>query len=825
MSLLFLFFSLFIQPSSLPTSQEYIVQNYTIEDGLPVNSVNRMVQDNYGYLYFATTDGLAQYDGYEFVVYNSGNTPGLFSNRLSDMTYIPQFDELWLRHADGALTLKAGPSFRAYSTESKYLQSPVVQLSVQTNGELWILTESNIATYDRSKKQFTFLHQTTSGNDHRAMTWTSNQKIILSNGSGLDEFNPQSGRSIRLLEAESYPIPVQTVTLVKKTGDYLWIAGTGGAFRYSMISQEIDILFTLDESQGRVWGIHKMDNQSILINSSEGFFRFDPATFTISSVGPQFNASTERAQLVYEGNNGEEILIRNEDVQIDGQTVLSSNDIISGFLDNYGSLWISTLYEGLFQIRKSVISNLTPDEIPGFENTYPVIQSRDGSIWSGSFHNGIYRLSNNDYQNWNAENSELSAQNARFLFEDTDGTIYSSITQNGLWRFENNDWQKIEEFSDAAGADVTVESMHRTENKLLIGTTGEMVQFQNGEFRRFYAFESDAVNPFQVVRVIRENGKGTLFTGSFGYGLTILHNGIVRNYTTKNSGLQSNFIRDIYVQSTDTLWIATEDLGLNRVILNSEAEPVEFTRIMERDGLIHNSLHRIIEDPENRLWISSNGGIMAVNRHDLNRYADGDTETLPVLGFNESEGMVNREANGGVQTSGFISRNQQQIIFPNQRGLTVIHLSKLNEMGSEQNLIPVIEEIAFADTTISARKHSEIEIPHSERNIRIKFTAPNPTTPERTIFRYRLDDVNSEWESSNDIRQAAFTNVPPGWHTFHLQIYHPSAQDQVRTATLDIFIPYFFYETIWFYGLAVLLGLTLMLSGVRYRTRLLKKRE
>jgi len=216
---------------------------------------------------------------------------------------------------------------------------------------------------------------------------------------------------------------------------------------------------------------------------------------------------------------------------------------------------------------------------------------------------------------------------------------------------------------------------------------------------------------------------------------------------------------------------------------------------------------------------------MAVNRHDLNRYADGDTETLPVLGFNESEGMVNREANGGVQTSGFISRNQQQIIFPNQRGLTVIHLSKLNEMGSEQNLIPVIEEIAFADTTISARKHSEIEIPHSERNIRIKFTAPNPTTPERTIFRYRLDDVNSEWESSNDIRQAAFTNVPPGWHTFHLQIYHPSAQDQVRTATLDIFIPYFFYETIWFYGLAALLGLTLMMGGVRYRTRLLKKRE
>ncbi|MCG2590999.1 hybrid sensor histidine kinase/response regulator [Rhodohalobacter sulfatireducens] len=825
MSLLFLVLSFFLQQSALPTGQEYIVQNYTIEDGLPVNSVNRMVQDNNGYLYFATTDGLAQYDGYEFVVYNSGNTPGLFSNRISQMTYIPEFDELWLLHADGALTRKVGPMFQSYSTGSEHLQSPVVQLSSQTNGELWILTENDIARYDRSQQQFNFLNQTATENNNQAMTWTDEQKIIVSSGSGLYEFDPQTENSVQLLEAGEYPVSSQSTTFVKKIGDYIWVTGTGGAFRYSMISCEVDVQFTLDGSPSHVWDVHQRGDQSVLLNSNEGFFTFDPATFIISNFGPSFDASTERANLVYEGYSGESILIGDEDVRINGEIVLSTGDIISGYLDKAGSLWISTLYDGVFQIRQSVISNITPEQVPGFENIYPVIESSDGSIWAGSFHNGIYRLYDDTNQNWNAENSRLSAQNARFLYEDIDGTLYASIAQNGLWRLDDGSWQRLDEFTEAAGPDVTVESMHRSGDRLFIGTTGEMIQFQNGEFKPFRTFEIESGNPFQVVRVIRENRNGTLFTGSFGYGLTILKNGIARNYRAENSGLQSNFIRDIFVQSPDTLWVATEDLGLSRIVLDSDAVPLQFTRVMEQDGLIHNSLHRMIQGPEDRLWISSNGGIMAVSLSDLNRYADGDSGTLPVLGFNEAEGMLNREANGGVQTAGLITRDQKQIIFPNQRGLTVIHLSRLDEMNSGQNLIPVIEEIAFADTTISAGQRSEIELPTSERNIRIKFTAPNPATPERTMFRYRLDDVNREWEVSNDIRQAVFTNVPPGWHTFHLQVYLPNVQDQVKTAAIDIFVPYFFYETSWFYGLAALLGVLLMVGGVRYRTRLLKKRE
>jgi len=55
---------------------------WTTEDGLPQNSVNAILQSRDGYLWLATFGGLARFDGVRFTIFNSGNTPGLLSNRI-----------------------------------------------------------------------------------------------------------------------------------------------------------------------------------------------------------------------------------------------------------------------------------------------------------------------------------------------------------------------------------------------------------------------------------------------------------------------------------------------------------------------------------------------------------------------------------------------------------------------------------------------------------------------------------------------------------------------------------------------------------------------
>src|SRR5688572_23261597 len=60
-----------------PSTGEFRIDNWTIEEGLPANSVTSVAQTTDGYLWIATGDGLARFDGLRFQVFNEINTPGL----------------------------------------------------------------------------------------------------------------------------------------------------------------------------------------------------------------------------------------------------------------------------------------------------------------------------------------------------------------------------------------------------------------------------------------------------------------------------------------------------------------------------------------------------------------------------------------------------------------------------------------------------------------------------------------------------------------------------------------------------------------------------
>ncbi|NBB76431.1 MAG: response regulator [Bacteroidetes bacterium] len=821
MKLLFLFM-LFIQQFSLPVSQEYIVRNYTIEDGLPVNSVNRMVQDVDGYLYFATSDGLARFDGDEFKIFNSANTPGLASNRISDMMYVPLFDELWLLHSTGSLTRKSGSTFETYRAEKEGELFRTVQMVPGAGGEIWIATEGGVATFDRERNSFRLHEHLILQISTRAVNRPDSRTLLALNDEGLVRYS--DGRASVLLESTEFPIPSRSADVIHQIDGDIWIAGAGGAFRYSENLDRIDAEFLLDDESINVWSLHIYGENSILLNSNIGFYLYRSESGSFEPYAEPFTASTVRTDLVFKGKNGENIHVGGENVVIDGRIVLSTKDIISAFLDRAGSLWISTLYNGVYQVHKSSISNITPEEIPNFENIYPVIQASDGSIWAGSFHNGVYRLTDSGYQNWSPSNSNIPDFNARFLAQDSDGTIYAGFGGNGLWTYSNGSWQKREPPSQLLRSDITIQAMHRSGDLLLFGTTGRMIASQNGTFSVYREFRHGNPDSLRMVRVIRESPNGTLFTGSFGYGLSVISGDTLRTYTAENSDLSSNYIRDIFVESEQTIWVATEDLGLNRVELDSDNKPVDFRQITTRDGLIHNSLHRIIKTEDDRLWISSNGGIMSILLENLNRYLEDDLPYLSVLGLYEKDGMVNREANGGVQTAGVLT-DDQMIYFPNQRGLTVIDLQSYLSSQPSDPLNLLVEEVSFSDSTIIMDDENSVSLPSGSRNLRIKFTAPQFTSPEKIRFRYKLEGVHSEWETANETREAVFTNIPPGRHTFLLSAYEIGSEEIVSEASAEIMIPSYFYEAAWFQALLMMGLLGLVYGGVRYRTKYLKQRE
>ena len=818
MIMLTLLLSFLFQSVNPLHSGEYHVRNFDVLNGLPVNAVNGMLQDDNGYLWFSTMDGLVRYDGYDFRVFNSGNTPGMISNRIGGMIKTAP-DELWLIHAEGLITQKSGLTFRTFSASQGDFPGMALRIIQAKNGDVWISTTQGIAVFNHLTNTFESPQDPLLLSRNWAMDSTFGGGIITLNENGLVLW--ENGEATLLRPGNELPLPPKEILQIKayKPNEF-WVMGSEGFFRFDMTERDINYMYKVADASFVVWNLHPETENSYIVNTSAGFYSVRPDEHQIDKRSPDFNSTWQRFNLVFTGINGEAIRLGANQVYIDGQLVLETSEIQSGLVDREGSVWVSTRRYGIYQIRKSDITNITDDQIAGFENIYSVLQTSDGSIWAGSIVNGIFRINGNDIRHWNTQNSGQSLNITRYLYEDTDETLYAGIWGNGIWQYDEEVWKEVTEFNALFDIEVTVEAMHHDRSgRLLIGTNLEMVHKENGTFTKMDASDFTDI---RGVRVIRESDDGILFFGTNGNGLIIQHQDETHHYTTGNSDLTSNFIRDVYIQSADTLWLATENLGLNRVVIHSN-HSISVRSITDRDGLIINSLHRIIQTPDRYLWISSNGGLMRVSLDDLNRYADGQLSNLPIVAFNESNGMVNREANGGVQNAGILTHDLQ-LWFPNQKGITIVDPMKFSESNIQPVPKPILEEIILSDHTIHIQNHTEIQIPPGERNLRIRFSAPNFSSSDRIQFRYKLEGVHPDWENASRSREAVLTNIPPGKHAFELMVHGIGSAD-VKEASFLVIIPYYFYETRWFFGLMALLGLTIFGGGMKLRVRVIERRE
>lgn len=798
--------------------EEYLVEDYTVEDGLPVNSINQIIQDHDGYLWFSSLDGLTRYDGYEFKVYTSANTEGLQSNRIGGM-FLSDQNELFLAHEDASLTIKTGISFKTYDHILGEFNGYRGWITQDSDGQIWISTGNGIARLDRETLTFEEIESPL----FRQQTWgiqaLSDGSLLVVNNRGLIQWD--SGISTLLLKGEDFSFERSMIIRIKQFDPgSVWLLGNKGFFQFSMEDKVIMQKYSWEEKMMVIWDMIPDEDGSFLVSTAKGFYQLFPDTQTLVERQPQFIAVDEtfRRYLVFEGKNNEEIRLGDKEIIVNGKTILSTPRIRSSIIDTEGTLWISTVREGIFKIRKSQFSNITQDRVPGLSNIYSILHSSDGATWAGSFGNGIYRISGNSITHWTEENSQLFNGIIRLLFEDMDGTMYAGIWGQGLWKQTNNDWERVREPDPLAGADVTVEAMYRdSQNRLFIGSHKKLI-VKNRD--RYSYFNTEKTEFFTGVRAIREDDKGTLYFGTREQGLTIVRDDTIQNFTEEDGILNSRSIRDVYIQSEDTIWVANESNGLNRLIFNKNNNLVSTASVTVEDGLINNSLHRIIESPDRHLWISSNGGIMSIPKSELNLYADGELAYLSVMGFTEKDGMSNREANGGVNNAGFLSADQK-LWFPNQNGIIVIDPSQFMLPVSK----PLIEEISFSDGALSTYGFTELKIPSGERNIRISFSSPNFSAPELMQLRYKLEGVNQDWEDATQSRQAVLTNIPPGRHQFQLSVHRAGNPNDVSEASIFIIIPYFFYETTWFKMLLGLLGALVILGSIKYRTRVLEERE
>ncbi|AXJ00712.1 ligand-binding sensor domain-containing protein [Cyclonatronum proteinivorum] len=330
--------------------------------------------------------------------------------------------------------------------------------------------------------------------------------------------------------------------------------------------------------------------------------------------------------------DGTPIRIDSTAVTINNQIVLGNQELRGGFEDEEGTVWVYTRNNGLFQIRESRVRNFSDRNGISFENTYSVFEPNPQELWIKGFMNFAIRYDGNTgtINNFNIINGEN--RSFQYMFADPlDGSVYAYSEAVGLRKFTDGEWPEISWFSSLFGRAEPerpgIHATHRTQNgDLFIGTAHGLIVDQNGTSE--WVKDKTGHN-FRWVRTIRETEDGLLWMGTNGFGIYQLNpaDWSWRQFTTAN-GLSSDFIRDIHFSHPDTLWLATQDRGLNRIILDDDGFISDSAQILPANGLLNHGLHRIIADAYGYLWVNSNGGIMLFEEENLNAYASGLTRQL-----------------------------------------------------------------------------------------------------------------------------------------------------------------------------------------------------
>lgn len=761
---------------------QYRLDTWTTDNGLPQNSITGLAQTPDHYLWFTTNDGLVRFDGNRFKIFNKSNTPQISTNRLS-AAFADKSGRLWFHGEDGAVlfyasgvfTVAAGPRELQPGTLSRFFDDGAGGVVI-----------------NRDRQPYRF----------------------------------QNGRFVPFMIPG---MPPNSPAILTDRQEGLWFSGDDVlySFRNNELSiqsiagkfNEKDYLVGYEDSRGNVWaGFFANDRWSLLrirdgrvseialpqdpVNHfaedaqgnlwvsiyTKGIYRIDQATVSADEV------PADAVQPIME---------------VDGLSTNSSGHLL---FDREGGLWVGT-EKGLSRISPQIVNVFARKDGLKEVNIYPLLSDRKGTVWAGVWPNNLVRYENGRFTTRISDETVFVAS----LFEDSTGRLWFG-TIGDLYYLQNE--EPIGFTSETGFPDQTEFSAigETGDGALWLGTSRGLARYADGR-STIYTVRDGLPDDYVVALLSARDGK--LWVGTRG-GLAAFENGAFRSFTIAD-GLASNSIRSIYEDADGTLWIGSYDGGLTRL------KDGRFTVYTMRDGLSSNGVFCILEDDAGWFWMNSNQGIYRVNRRELNDFADGKIRSITSISYNKKDGLLNVEGNGGRQPAG-TKTPDGRLWFPTAEGIAVIDPGAVTV-----NPIPppvLIEEVMIDRTAVpggdlrSASEHrSPITLEPGQNNLEINYTALSFVNSENLRFKYRLENLDADWNDVGTRRTAYYSYLPPGEYVFRVIAANRDGIWNEQGASIAVVIHPPFYRTSWFVLILALSVLALAAFVYYLRVRQLHLRH
>ena len=799
---------IYIVLSSVPIYsqyQDFRFNHITTDDGLSKSSVTCILQDNKGFMWFGTFNGLNRYDGYEFVVYqyNQSDSLSISHNYISSIIEDNE-GQLWIGTSDGLNSYdRSSDTFRQFlhdkNRPTSISDNQIEIIFEDSKKRLWVGTRNGgLDLFDRLSG--TFMHYVTKKDNDKSISSNFIREIFEDSygnlwighwNGAIDIFNERRNTFDRVF-VNGEKITSSTITAIVESRDKsIWI-GTQGDGIYH-IKYENNRATVLERFSTRLTKKNRISGNiilSLMIDNDERLW-----------IG------TEDAGLNILNINTGEINI----YQVDplDHTSLNNNSIYCIQEDTNGNVWMGTFAGGInllaggktyFHYYKHLPGNsnsLSNDNVNGF------LENEEGNIWIATGGRGLDLLDRKKgvFHNYNAENSSMVADVILSLYEDSSHNFWIGSWADGLFRYNKttNQFTQFTQAKNGLGSNNVFQIVEGEKGKLWLCTFWGGLTCFDTEKNEVTVYNSENSNlSDNDLRAIAKDHNGNLWIGTdVGMDFFNPRTKEFKSYqhSTKDKGsISKGFVSYIIESNDSTLWVGTVG-GLNKY----DSVTDSFKHYNKIDGLPNDEISCIMEDNSGILWISTTKGI--------SRF-DPKSETFK--NYDVSDGLSGMEFN---TRSGYKTRSGE-MIFGCYDGFNIFHPENLKDnlyippvfvndfkifnetvsIGGEDS--PLAKNIMETDELTLSYKHSVFSF---------RFVALNYISPEKNQYAYMMEGFDKIWNYVGSSRTATYTNLDPGDYVFRVKASNNDGIWNEEGTSIKITIDPPFWKTWWAYLIESLL--------------------
>lgn len=732
-------------------ADEYGFDTWTTADGLPQNTVNGLAQTPDGYLWLATFDGLARFDGVRFVVFDRGNSKGIVNNRFVKI-FADKDGTVWAATENGVLTVYRNGEFTSYATPVG-LRETITAIEADADGKVRIETNENYYYLEDGK--FVLASDRKKRGERTVYFGKSGAKWILTT---TEVLRYKHGSITR------YPLRIDYVSLLNTN--------------YGL---------TFEDSRGALWLTLNSPLTYKLYRLQDGVITIytDNEIPELKEIFPSVEEQDGNLWFVFAATAKKDVsltFVQFKDGNFRRWQFAEFNTITNTMIDREGNFWLGT-YQGLKRFRRQFITTLTEKDGLLNNEVYPLLQTSGGDNFIGSI-KGVNRYADGKITDLGLKFSNPSkAFIVRGLWEDEQKQLWIG-SSNGSGRVENDSLKII---NPVAATDFTADR----QGNLWMATENGLSKFKDEKEVARYTVENGL--PHNEVITVHEDKEGNFWIGTFDGLAQLKDDKIIIFNEIENS--PRGFVRYIYEDAEGTLWFGTYGDGLVRY------KDGKFFNYRVEHGLFNNGVFAILEDERGNFWMSSNRGIHRVSKQELNDFAEGKIPKLNSVSYDESDGMLNVECNGGRMASA-IKTKDGKFWFPTMGGVAIVDP---NAETTNPNPPPtIIEDISIDRKSAIPNPKSAIEINPNQSSLEIHYTGLSLVKSKQIKFRYKLEGLEENWVEAGTNRTANYSYLPAGTYTFRVIAANSSGVWNTEGSALKIVVHPVFYQTWWFLTLATL---------------------